>query len=35
LMVLAAKVGSTRLIDNALLDFAAGPRQQERVEPAA
>ena len=35
LMVLAAKVGSTRLIDNALLDFAPGPRQQERVEPAA
>jgi pantoate--beta-alanine ligase len=35
LMVLAAKVGNTRLIDNALLDFTAGLRQQERVEPAA
>jgi pantoate--beta-alanine ligase len=35
LMVLAAKVGNTRLIDNALLDFTAAPRQQEQVEPAA
>jgi pantoate--beta-alanine ligase len=35
LMVLAAKVGNTRLIDNALLDFPAAPRQQEQVEPAA
>jgi pantoate--beta-alanine ligase len=35
LMVLAATVGNTRLIDNALLDFPAGPRQQGQVEPAA
>jgi pantoate--beta-alanine ligase len=35
LMVLAAKVGNTRLIDNALLEFTPEPRQQEQVEPAA
>jgi pantoate--beta-alanine ligase len=35
LMVLAAKVGNTRLIDNALLDFTPEPRHQEQVEPAA
>jgi pantoate--beta-alanine ligase len=35
LMVLAATVGNTRLIDNAMLDFTPGLRQQERVEPAA
>jgi pantoate--beta-alanine ligase len=35
LMVLAAKVGSTRLIDNALLDFPAAAEHRERVEPAA
>ena len=35
LMLLAAKVGSTRLIDNAVLEFTGGQRQQERVEPAA
>jgi hypothetical protein len=28
-------VGSTRLIDNALLDFTAAAGQRERVEPAA
>jgi pantoate--beta-alanine ligase len=35
LMLVAAKVGSTRLIDNALLDFPGAMAEQEPVEPAA